>query len=277
MLPLRVPMLVASVFTTFVAANASAQNVTYKRGVTDTLRYREVTHSSISIMLPQGSLAQSTKHDATIGLMLGAGESARAWYEALSIEQSSAQGVKKPAVADVLGKPFTLTIDARGIVKVLGTPVFSNELNAVSDLRHQFDDFLIRLPAKPLTKNMEWMDTSKTSTTDSTGRYSRMTSVVRYRVLSDTTVNAERGVVVLMVQNVSLEAGGPLDDPRMKAVSTMTGRDSGNVVFSVTGGRMLARERNGILAGPLSYVGGAQPFNMEQRFEYQSVITLLKR
>ena len=273
----RIPMCMAFLVALSASTTAHAQNTTYRRSSTDTLRYHEVTLGSIAITLPQGSVALRHKFDSSINLLLNPGESARAWYEALAIEATSEQGVKKPSTADILGQPFTLNIDARGNVKVLTTPTFSKEIDGVSDLRHQFDDFLIRLPAKPLARNLEWSDTSKIGNTDSTGKYSRLTAAVRYRVLSDTTVNGERGVVIMMLQNLTLESGGPLEGQPLNAVSVMTGRDSGTVVFSVSAGRMLARERNGTLSGTLAYTGGAQPFTMKQQYQYQSAITLQKR
>lgn len=274
---LRAALLAACLTTALCSAKSlHAQSNTYKRSATDTLRYREVTLGNTSVTTPQGPVQLNTKQDATIGLVLGASESARAWYEALTIESSSPQGVKKPSTTDLLRQPYTLNVDARGRLTVLGTPTFSAEVKAVTDLRHQFDDFLLRLPAQPLVRNLEWTDTRTVGNTEPTGRYSQLTTVVRYRVLSDTTVNAVRGVVVMMVQDVSLEAGGPVEGQPLKAASVMSGTDSGSVVFSISEGRMLARERHGDLNGTLTYTGGAAPITLQQRYQYQSVITLQK-
>lgn len=263
----------------FVASDAHAQVPTYRRSATDTLRYHDVTLGTVTATSPAGAMSVNSKHDAIVAMVMAPGQSARAWYESLQIEQATAQGTSKPVTAGVLRQPYVMTIDARGRINVTKTPTFPAEIKQVTNLDHQFDDFLMRLPTKPFAPKLEWTDTANVRTSQPTGQYSNLTAIAHYRVMSDTTVNAERGVVVSMVQELTLEAGGPLDGQPVKAASQLAGRDSGSVVFSVTNGRMLAREHKGSLKGTLTYTstaGAGPPVTMPQQYQYQNVLTLQK-
>jgi hypothetical protein len=250
----------------------SAQT-TYALG-RDTLRYHEVFHADVKLVGPQGEIPIKSDHEATIAMTHAAGDTTRAWFEALSLGVSGAMGEQKPATASVLRAPYQLRVDPRGRVNTLSTPAFPAEFEGIADLSHQFDDFFLRLPAKPLRVGLAWSDT--VVRTDSTAtKFMRWHAQAAYKVERDTVVDGVAALVVSMNQQVEIRSDAPMRDQPMRVESSMTGTENGYFVFAPRAGRVLARRRTGKLDGDLMLHGG-QEMSMKQSFDYSSSLDALK-
>lgn len=253
-----------------------AQPAAYRRAPGDTVRLREVTTAEMTLRTPGGDLPTTLRHDALVAVAFAAGDTARAWYEALAVEASGMTGLQRPETGAVLRQPFTLAMDARGGVHTLATPAFPAAVRGVTDLSHQFDDFFPRLPAEPLRVGLAWSDT--VARRDSAGpRYTRSTRAARYRVERDTVVGGRRGLVVSMRQTVHLETGGPVEGQPVTAAAVLDGADDGVFVFAPADGRILGRTRSGEMRGTLTVRGGAAPLAIPQSYRYRSTLTPVER
>jgi hypothetical protein len=140
-------------------------------------------------------------------------------------------------------------------------PTIPPELEGMGDLRHVFDDFFLRLPAKPLTVGLAWSDTVARSDS-SADRWMRVGAVSEYRVERDTVVNGVAGVVVAMKEHVDIQAENPVPNAPARGHTTLAGTDTGYFVFAPKAGRVLGRRHEGHFTG--SMVMGA-PANMEMK------------
>lgn len=251
------------------ALSAPSANAQYRRSDRDTIRVREVTTSHTALAAPTGKVELRSEHDATIALSFGRADSARAWYESLRIAMVSPQGRQEPATREALRRPFALLFDARGRVQTLSAPELPAAFESVSDLSHQFDDLLIRLPSAPLTLGLTWADTAVVETRGDKDAYFRSERVIRSRVVRDTMIGSGSAWVIESVQRNTISGTQRVKGQPLLVRTKLTGADSGVVVFSVRDGRMLARQRVGRFAGTLTYEGGPQPVvvPMEQRYE----------
>lgn len=252
-----------------------AQAPQYRRAAGDTVRYREVTQATSEITSPQGGLTLSSVHDARLAVAFARGDTARAWYEALTLRSEFPGGEQVPATAPLLGKPFVLTMDARGGVETLSVPEFPQDVSEASDLTHQFNDFFVRLPASALRPGLEWTDTTRRETPNAAGRTVRTTRIGRFRVRGDTTVGGVRAVVVEARMNNRVETAGPSPTPGIELRTVQEGTETGLFVFSPERGRLLARRRTGSLEGHIEFIGGPQPMKLPQKMKYESTIEIL--
>ena len=253
-------------------AAAQAQAAQYRRVVGDTVRYREVTHATSEIAAPQGAMTIRSEHDARLALAFARGDTARAWYEALSLRSAYPGGESVPETALLLGRPFLLTMGARGDVATLATPELPKAVAEVTDLTRQFEDFFVKLPAGPLRPGLEWTDTTSRETPLAAGRTLRTQRIGRFRVRGDTMVGGARGVVIETRMQNRIESTGPSPTPGMNMRTLQAGTETGTFVFSPAEGRLLARSREGALEGEIEFTGGPQPVRIPQKMTYQSTI-----
>jgi hypothetical protein len=258
----------------FVALAPVAAQSTYAPPGGDTLRYRETQKTSVVITTPQGEIQVSADQDATLGIKRFAGDSAHAWFEALSLVAQSPQGEQKPATDAILRKPFRLTFDSRGRVKLVEAPAFPQELAAFGDMANEFTDLFFRLPTQPLRVGLAWTDTL--TRRDSTAeRQFNAVSVTNYTVDKDTVVNGTPAVKVRMTQHTKVHAEGPVpQQPGARTDVTMEGDDTGFYVFAPKPGRMLARRRTGKLAGDVAIP--AAGMTMKQAIDYTNTVDAVK-
>ena len=259
-----------------LAAPLAAQPAAYRRTPGDTVRLREATTAEMTLRTPGGDLPATLRHDAVVAVAFTAGDTARAWYEALAVEASGAAGLQRPATDAVLRRPFTLAMDARGRVRTLAAPEIPAAVRGITDLSHQFDDFFLRLPAAPLRVGLAWSDTV-VHRDSSAARYTHATRAAHYRVERDTVVGGRRALVVSMRQAVRLEAGGPVEGQPIRTDAVLAGGDSGIVVFAPAEGRLLGRARSGEMRGTLTVRGGAEPLAIPQTYRYRSTIAPVER
>ena len=265
--------LLASAALLACALPARAQN-SYT-STRDTLRFRETTQMRMTLTMPQGEIPMSMEQSAQLSLVRLPGDSARAWFDSLTISGKGPQGEMKPETDSALKRPFRLGLDARGRVKNVSAPQWPASLTGVTDLSHQFDDFFLRLPAQPLKVGLAWSDT--TALTDSTAdRYSRWIRTSDYHVLRDTTVDATPALVISMKQKLGVTISAPIPGQQMRSDAQLHGEEDGYFVFAPKAGRLIGRRREGKLEGPVKASGAMGEMQMNQSIAYTSTMDSVK-
>jgi hypothetical protein len=241
----------------------------------DTLRFRETTRVQLTLTMPQGEMPMTMEQSGVLSLVRLPGDSARAWFDSLSISAKGPQGDIKPPTDSALNRPFRLSFDSRGRVKNVSAPQWPASLQGVTDLSHQFDDFFLRLPAQPLRVGLAWSDTL--SQTDSTAeRFSRWVRHTDYRVERDTTVGSSPALVVHAKQKMTATISAPIPNQQMRSDAQLTGEEEGFFVFAPKTGRLIARRREGKLEGPVKASGAMGEVQMNQSMAYTSTMDALK-
>jgi len=264
----------AAAALSFVALVPAAAQNTYAPPGGDTLRFHETQKTSIVITMAQGEVQASADQDATLAVKRFAGDSAHAWFDALSVTTTSPQGEQKPATDAVLHKAFRLNFDSRGRVKVVEAPTLPPELTQAGDLSNEFTDLFLRLPAKPLRIGLTWTDTltRRDSTAD---RQVNGTAISDYKVEKDTVVNGTPALLVRITQSTKLHAEGPVpQQPGARTDVTMEGNVTGFYVFAPNPGRMLARRRTGKFAGDVNIA--AAGMTMKQSIDFTNTVDAVK-
>lgn len=253
----------------------SAQAVSvYRHTPTDTLRYREVTQGSMELTTPQGVVPIRTFHDARMALAFGQRDTVRAWYTALAISATSRQGEKTPDTRAALGIPFVLTLDSLGHAQTLTTPTFPQTFDNVSDLRLQFADYFVPLPAQPLAPGVTWRDSLILVDSVPAGKRYEMRRWGEYRVVGDTVIADHRSLIVSAVVRVRMRTttagqGTPVS-------SELSGMDRGQFYWDPLRGRLLGRTRAADLGGTLHMGAGARGANFAQRMHYVNRLELVE-
>ena len=263
-----------------VPSPVDAQAPAYRRAPGDTLRYREVTSTTVEMRGATGPVTVQARHDARIAFAFTAGDTARAWFDALSlsIEGMPGQPDRRPDTAPLLGKPYTLVIDARGDAQTVSTPEFPADVAQVSDLSAEFTDFFPRLSDRPLTPGTTWADTVSHETTNPAGRTVLAQRVGSYRVRGDTTIRGERVVIVDLRTQSEIITGSAA--PRASGAtmqSSLKGEETGVFYFAPASGRLIERRRTARLSGSVTVSGGGQQLSIPQTFTYESRIELIPR
>lgn len=254
------------------AVPAAAQSTYAPPG--DTLRYHETQKTGVVMTMPQGEFQASVDLDATMAVVRMAGDSARAWFESLTLVSSSQQGEQKPPTDAVIHKPFRLTFDAHGRVKLVEAPTFPEALGGFGDLSNEFTDLFLRLPAKPLRIGLTWTDTLTRA--DSTAdRKVNATSITDYKVEKDTVASGTPALLVRFTQRATIHAEQPVPgQPGMRSDATLEGNSTGLYVFAPKPGRMLARRRTGKLSGDVNVA--AAGMTMKQAIDYTNTLDAVK-
>jgi len=241
----------------------------------DTLRYREVTQGKLTLTGPQGDIPISIEQRSQIAVVRMRGDSARAWYDSLALAASSPAGDQRPATDSALKQPFRLAFDPRGHVKLVQAPSFPKSFEGRTDLSHQFDDFFLRLPAKPLTVGLAWSDSA--SRTDSTAeKFTRWATNADYRVERDTVVDGTPAMIIAVKQRVKIAGEGPVPNQPMRATSAMDGTEEGFFVFAPKAGRVIARRRSGHLEGDIFMKGAMGEMTMKQAYSFTGTVDAVR-
>ena len=240
----------------------------------DTLRFRETTQLRMTLTMPQGEIPVTVEQRSTVGVVRMPGDSARGWFDSLSVAVSGPQGEQRPATDSALKLPLRFRLDDRGRVSNVVPPKWPASLQGLADPTHFFDDFFLRLPAQPLKIGLAWSDT--TTTTDSTAdRFTRWTRRNAYRVERDTTVGTTPAFVVSVKQNLSATISQPVPNQAMRSDAQLTGESTGFVVFAKSG-RLLGRRAEGKIEGPVKMSGAAGEMQMSQSINVTSSVDALK-
>ena len=254
---------------------AAAQAPTYRRAAADTLRYQEATRATIDVTTPQGDVNVRSRTDATIAVTFGAADTARAWYDELSLSAESPQGQQAPPTGEVLRKPFVLRLQPDGTLETLSTPEVPASFQGVSDIARQFDDFFVRLPDTPLTAGIAWTDTVRVNGTTSTGGRVATERISRYEVVGDSVIDGAPAVVVRAAVRTQLSSSGPAGMPETEMLSVLRGEEAGTFYFDAAAGRMLGRSQTGDLSGDLQFIG-PEPVSLGQRIRYERTLRLVR-
>ena len=265
--------LLASALLVACALPAGAQS-TYSTS-RDTLRFRETMQLRMTMTTPQGDMPMSMEHRATVALVRSAGDSARAWFDSLSLMATGPQGEQRPATDSALKLPIQFRLDARGRVSNVVAPKWPASLQGMSDPSHHFDDYFLRLPAQPLRIGLAWSDT--TTYTDSTAeRFARWIRRTDYRVERDTMVGTTPALVVRTKQNVSATISAPVPNQGMRSDAQINGDSEGFFVFSPKTGRLIGRRAEGKLEGPVKISGAMGEMQMNQSINVTSAMDAVR-
>lgn len=240
----------------------------------DTLRFRETTQLRMTLTMPQGEIPITVEQRSMVGVVRMPGDSARGWFDSLSVAVSGPQGEQRPATDSALKLPVRFRLDDRGRVSNVVAPKWPASLQGMADPTHFFDDFFLRLPAQPLKIGLAWSDT--TTTTDSTAdRFTRWNRRNAYRVERDTTVGTTPAFVVSVKQNLSATISQPVPNQAMRSDAQLTGESTGFVVFAKSG-QLLGRRAEGKIEGPVKMSGAAGEMQMSQSINVTSSVDALK-
>lgn len=257
---------------------ASAQAPAYRRAPGDTLRYHEVTTGTVEMRPASGAVTVRTRHDARVAITFGAADTARAWFDALSLSADGPPlGERRPDTAPLLGRPYTFVLGARGEARTVRVPEIPPEVLRVSDLSAEFTEFFPHLPAGPLTPGATWADTATHRTTNAGGLTVVGRRIGSYRVRGDSTIRGER-VVAVEVRTTTETLSGSAT-PRATGATTQSslkGDETGVYFFAPASGRLVERRRTGRLAGSLTVSAGGRTIAIPQSFAYESRIELIR-
>jgi hypothetical protein len=255
---------------------ASAAPAQYAAAAGDTLRYADVTHSTV-VMHVGGRARVESIHDAVVAVAFDGEGSATAWYEALALEtRGPGPELWRAETAPLIGRAFSLSFHPSGRVETLTTPQIPDEIAATIDLTRQFDDFFLTIPEGELVQGRSWADTL---IHDRPGRpidTFRAHHVRSYFVEGDTVVGEVPAVRIRVRQVISLEASSPLEAEGGWASTRLVGTEEGTAVFSVSGGRLLARVREGGLEGEMTLSGGGRKTTFRQEWSYRNRMELVR-
>ena len=151
----------------------------------------------------------SAEQDGHAGDRRLPGDSAHAWFESLSLVAQSPQGEQKPSDRRVLRKPFRLTFDARGRVKLVEAPAFPRSSRRSAIWR----------TSSPTCSSVSrrsrcasgWRGPTRSpAPTRRRIASCNATSITNYKVEKDTVVNGTPALIVRMTQHTNVHAEGPV-------------------------------------------------------------------
>lgn len=88
----------------------------------DTLRFRETTQLRMTLTMPQGEIPITVEQRSMVGVVRMPGDSARGWFDSLSVAVSGPQGEQRPATDSALKLPVRFRLDDRGRVSNVVAP-----------------------------------------------------------------------------------------------------------------------------------------------------------
>lgn len=259
-----------------VVSPAAAQ-AQYSTAASDTLRYTEVTNSTVEMAGPNGHLTIRSVHDALLVVSFPEAGRALAWYEALLLDQQSPMGSIRPDTEVLLRKPFEMEFSSRGEIELIATPEIPAEIAAITDLTRQFDDFFITLPAGGLNIGEAWADTTASDAAARAEDNLESRHIRSYNVERDTIIGDTHAFLIRVNQQIEMNGTSEVPAQNMTVASKLSGTETGWVVFSPATGKLLERQRSGSMEGEIRLSApGAPAMTMPQTFVYDSRITLVK-
>jgi hypothetical protein len=240
--------------------------------VGDSVMYLEHTHSLTVIERPSDTVRVSSDQTAVIHVMRTAPDSLEAFYEHLRLRFETPTQMRNIDTRALLGPRFVLQEDD-GRVTTVSAPALPDEIRQLADLRRQFDDFFLRLPAHSLDVGVEWVDTLEHSGAE--GEASMRRSIVtRYRVARDTLLEglAARIIEYETAIDASLRSAPTTEGVLM---STLVGAEEGRFVYAPERDVMLRRWRVGVLEGEVVVEGNLETHRFPQLYSYENTIELI--
>lgn len=267
-----------AVVTVFLAVLAPLELVAqpaYRLG-RDTLRYEQQIEVRLGMRAGDSVAVVINEVNAVLAVVLR--PEGRGWFESLRLRQTMPGPVfRTPATGSLVRQPFVFSFTPQGRTTVYRRPWIREDLAEVYDTRFQFDDFFITLPAQPLTAGTAWADTIVTARLEYADIRLRMESTRRYRVERDTVVGAQRAVIISVAGTgtVSLKAPGVVS--RGSVHGELAAEETGYVVMTADGARLLSRHREGVAQGTLTARDGDRELVVSTRAEYRSAVVLQSR
>lgn len=222
------------------------QPAAYARTPGETLRYRERYEWSSGFGMGVPEQGPGSVRETHVAIQFTGGDTARAWIESLRI--ATPNQPDQVAGADVLHRPFLLTIGPRGIDSVLQRPPIPSGW----EVDQFFTRYLPRLPGGPLTLGRTWRDASHVDLSDSVWTGGR-TRTVSYRVAGDSVMRGERVVVVeftALIESQRRMRNSPTEAPGMPYLRPMVistfHEEQGRLYFAPRTGRLVLRTRRGV-------------------------------
>lgn len=250
-------------------ARLSAQGVTYRWSVGDTLRYRNTTKMEGVVHGAAGDAPFTLSRDAVYAFAFGGGESLTAWYESLAVEASGALGGDKPNPQELLHLPYHLHIEPNGRVVTITAPTLPRTARLIAELSPQLDDFFPRLPVSGnVARGATWTDTVTRNENDAEGHHVSIRRISHYTAGGDSTFEGKPGTVITQHTDVRITTSSPMQQQPFVATLSLTGEEDATALFSVAEGRMLSRERAGELRGAVTYKGGDKPWVVNQSYRF---------
>lgn len=259
-----------------VPAGASAQvEGAYRMLEGDTLAFREVTSSAVEIRAPQGSIVAGITHEAVISATATEPGVVTAWYTDLALSSSGPNGEVRPTTTTLLGEPYRLRISPTGDVRTERAPTVPAEVQEITDLSHQFDDFLIRVPEQQPEAGSSWADTLRSNASGIPETTQSHRAVRVFTARGDTVMHGVTAQVIEVSTTVELESTSPMQGQDGLTVTTvLEGSETGHALFDWAGGRLLARVRTGSLSGVFR-INAPEPVELPQAMDYESRIDAL--
>lgn len=240
--------------------------------VGDSVMYLERTESFTLIERPSDTLRIVSTHDAVVHVMRTAPDTLEAFYEHLLLRFETPTNTRNIDTDAIIGPRFVLH-DDRGRIALVSAPPLPNEIRQLTDLRRQFDDFFLRLPARPLAGGMVWVDTVRLQGQEGEATTDRSV-VTRFTVRGDTVVE---GLAALIIDYDAVldysTRSAPTTEGRL--LSRLVGEEEGWFVYAPAREVMLRRWRVGVLEGELTIQGNLEDRRFPQSYGYESTIELI--
>lgn len=165
-----------------------AQEAAFARRPGETLRY--VGRTEYCDSRPGGDPDRVTSaRNVRYAIAFTGGDTARAWIDAMTVERMGEVVRVDTAGPEVVGRPFTLVVDALGKDSVIAAPPLG------WSEAPRFVDFFPPLPGGPLGPEKVWNDYTTLDTSDSLS-IGELTRSVVYHVVGDSAIRGTKVVVV---------------------------------------------------------------------------------
>lgn len=243
---------------------------TYRLAPGDTLRYSQSIRRSIFTSLPQGDVPSSFVREAELSIVAADPGTWRAWYDDLEVRSVRMAGVVEPTSPFIMGRPFVLEVEPRGEFHLTEAPTLWMDWLEMFDPTTQFVDFFVSLPGGAPKVGDEWSDTV-TSSPDLSAS-TELQAVRRMRVEGDTIFEGRPALVIAVSVESTLRSDLPVPGWSGGASTTLTGSDTGLVIYDPDLGVMLHREREGSMQGVVATGDREIP----QRVSHRSTIRLIR-
>jgi len=244
--------------------------------VGDSVVYRELTVANTGIEQESGdTLRLSARHDAVINVTRWAPDTLLAWYEMLYMRVRGPDLDTRPNTSAVLYAPFIMLIGEDGELDVRATPPTPPELAGMTDVRQQFEDFFVRVPADKRTIGATWSDTTELDLPPTPQGEVFRRATTDYAVTGDTVMHGLPALVVEYVTRIEMGSAGSA--PQGATLGTeLSGVERGTAVYAPVREVMLERRRVGELEGEITMTAAeGEPITRAQRYDYNSTIELL--
>ena len=240
--------------------------------VGDSVMYLERTASFTLIERTNETLRINGNHDAVIHVVRTAPDTLEAFYEHLLLNFRTPTQNRDIETDALIGVRFRLHEDD-GRIALVSAPALPAEIRQLTDLRRQFDDFFLRLPRRPMTVGMVWVDTVHHQGQEGDASMDRNV-VTRFTVRRDTVVE---GMNALVIDYASSLENSMRSAPTTEGtlVSRLLGEEEGWFVFAPDAEVMLRRRRVGLLEGELVIEGNLETHRFPQTYGYESTVELI--